>query len=242
MEISKSDEGSGMNLNELKIPSEGFDEPQEHYDGYANDSSVTVLFKHLESSLIHCIDGADIVVGCIAWLTNKSILEALSKKAGVALVVQKEDFLRPDIDAPSRFASSLRRLYRSLPGTLTRYDDSLSKTRLHMMSCCSDPTIEAVRCVGNHNSDKCPAFPRMHHKFVVFCRLTGVRDQFQPYAVWTGSFNFTENATRSFENALILRDPDIVEAYFQEFGQVAALSEPLDWRCEWAAPEWRIGT
>jgi hypothetical protein len=60
--------------------------------------------------------------------------------------------------------------------------------------------------------------------------------------VWTGSFNFTETATASLENAVILREPRLIEAYLREFCQVAALSEPLDWSSAWLAPEWRIGT
>lgn len=34
----------------------------------------------------------------------------------------------------------------------------------------------------------------------------------------------------------------ILEAYYKEFQQIYALSEPLDWETEWAAPELRIGT
>ena len=67
-------------------------------------------------------------------------------------------------------------------------------------------------------------------------------DSVVPYKVWTGSFNFTNNAERSFENAVVLEEPSIVQAYFKEFQQIAALSEPLDWESEWVEPEWRIGT
>jgi hypothetical protein len=37
------------------------------------------------------------VIGCIAWLTNTKIIQALRKvDQGVQIIVQKEDFLRPD--------------------------------------------------------------------------------------------------------------------------------------------------
>lgn len=65
---------------------------------------------------------------------------------------------------------------------------------------------------------------------------------YKPYAVWTGSFNFSDNGTKSFENAVVIEDVAIAEAYLEEWGQIAALSEPLDWSSEWMAPEWRIGT
>ena len=87
----------------------------------------------------------------------------------------------------------------------------------------------------------------MHNKFMIFARVEqssdgSIPEIVTPYAVWTGSFNVTKNATMSLENALYITDSTIVNAYFQEFGQIAAMSEELDWTSTWAAPEWRIGT
>lgn len=107
-----------------------------------------------------------------------------------------------------------------------------------------DISIDAVRCVGNLNREKSPAFPRMHNKFLVFCNIEDREgcEIVEPYAVWSGSFNFTYNAANSLENAVLIRQPEIVKAYYREFGQIMALSEPLNWDSEWSAPEWRIGT
>ena len=138
----------------------------------------------------------------------------------------------------------------------------MTQTILDGMSLCSDPTIDAVRCMGNHNADKLPAFPRMHHKFLLFCHQTfetwpserwdeasddwSPTDEIlvipRPYAVWTGSFNFTQNASNSFENALYTTRPAIVQAYHQEWAWIEALSEPLNWDTPWVSPEWRLGT
>lgn len=46
---------------------------------------------------------------------------------------------------------------------------------------------------------------------------TGLGGRIVPYAVWTGSFNFTKNACASFENAVVLREPAIVKAFFEEY-------------------------
>lgn len=46
----------------------------------------------------------------------------------------------------------------------------------------------------------------------------------------------------SLENALYITEPAIVEAYFNEYQQIAALSEPLNWGSDWCAPEWRLGS
>ncbi len=64
----------------------------------------------------------------------------------------------------------------------------------------------------------------------------------KPVRVWTGSFNLTQNAVASFENAVIISNPRIVQAYTVEFEQLFALSEPLDWTTEYVEPEYRIGT
>lgn len=70
----------------------------------------------------------------------------------------------------------------------------------------------------------------------------GYGQVFVPEAVWTGSFNFSVNAGRSLENAVFIEDTAIAQAYANEFSQVAALSEPLNWEDPWCSPEWRCGT
>jgi hypothetical protein len=248
--------GSGLvnNLNELLIDDEGPGEPLKDYRAASADQKTVVLFRNLEAELVTRIRTADVVVGCVAWLTSAVILQELGKKRGVSIIVQKEDFLRPDLDAGNNWRRKLRKLYDQLPRSLTRYDNAFRETVLHMMSFAGDPSISPVRCLGNLNSQKLAAFPRAHHKFVVFCRqppasaaqtdesLEDSTPSFEPYEVWTGSFNFTKNASFSFENAIISKDRSLVTAFFREYAQLAALSEDLDWETEWSAPQWRIGS
>jgi hypothetical protein len=226
---------------------DGEDDPLKDFSTHSSDRSVQVYFKDIESHLLRHIAAADVVVGCVAWLTSTSILKGLARKKGVSIIVQKEDFLRPDSYPRGNWALKQRELYKSLPAMLTRYDSSLDGTAVHMMSYCGDPTIDAVRCVGGHNARKHSAFPRAHHKFIVLCKETASTDSdnelaFSPYEVWTGSYNFTQNAARSFENAIVLKDTKVVNAFFQEWAQIAALSEPLDWDEPWVRPQWRIGS
>jgi hypothetical protein len=240
-----------MDLNQLAIRSDSPNSEQDiPFEDYrvmqASGDGICVYFRDLESQLIDRIRQAECIIGCVAWLTNERILRALATVPyGVALVIQKEDFLRPDLASHPHWAAHLRTLYNMLPGGLQR---DYSTTILHGMSVCSDPTIDAVRCVGNYNQDKQPAFPRMHHKFLVFSRLREVSDPssdynvMEPYAVWTGSFNFTANSSHSLENAIYLPIPSIALAYLQEWAQITAISEPLDWRSAWVSPEWRLGT
>jgi hypothetical protein len=241
-------------LNEMRIAVEHSTEPMTDYS-CSSRGRIDVHFRNLEDKLIGHIRSADLVVGCVAWLTNFRIVRELQKKL-TAIVVQKEDFLKPDTGDPASWKADLRAAYsefRDLPNRF-RWDGLLGE-----LSCHGDCGFDPIRCVGNHNRDRNPAFPRMHNKFVVFCRAKvdpfielpsspGSRmveiPEFcpEPYAVWTGSFNFSKSGTRSFENAVVMYDPAIVSAYYHEWEQIEALSEPLDWSSDWCEPEWRIGS
>lgn len=228
------------NLNDAMVPTDGTDVRQLE-DFSCASGAVRAHFRDLERHLARYVDDADVVVGCVAWLTNEAILRALARKRWVSLVVQKEDFLRPDA---GRSKADVRRLYAALPST-DRYGLDL----LHQMDMCGDPTLHAVRCVGVRQQSRWRPQPRMHHKFAVFCR-SGGREYLEdpdtppitPYAVWMGSFNFTATSTMSLENAIYVEDPVVARAYLGEWEQVAAISEPLDWQSEWVDPQWRVGS
>lgn len=249
-------------LNHERVRGEGGWEdgqPLQDYQAASADGQAEVYFRDLESHLCRHIRSADLVVGCVAWLTSFPILESLSSVPyGVGLVVQKEDFLRPDIAPHSEFAQQLRTAYGKLHGPdVDRYH---FPGILGDLSVCGDPGIDSVRCVGNHNASKRAAMPRMHNKFLVLCSYTfegffneelccyldkdgmPTCPKVSPYAVWTGSFNFTKNAGFSLENAVVLKDEAICTAYFNEWQQIEGLSEPLDWETPWVTPQWRIGT
>jgi hypothetical protein len=218
-----------MNLNEAKLPVDWPPE-QKQVDYSVRSGEPRAYFKELTDRLIEHVIQADAIVGCVAWFTNERILSALSTLKGVSIIVQKEDFLRPD--GPSS-KQQLRNFYAKLPSLYRSQFDGLVR-ELNYASLCSDP-MGGVRCAGIRGG-----YSRCHHKFVVFCAL--VEGCLRPYGVWTGSFNFTNNAERSFENAVYIENHIISQAYFDEYSQIAALSEPLDWTHEYVEPEWRIGS
>lgn len=242
-------------LHDLVIPSEGGEVHDGRLKDYSTSSNrVTVHFREHTKRCVEFIEKYDVIVGSVAWLTSIPILRALAKKGygGVQIVLQKEDFLRPD----GARMKDVRAAYASLRGGgRAEFGGVLGMTNRH-----GDVGIEPLRCVGNHNADKNPAFPRAHHKFLVGCYIRDMEMRweqvvndfgdevnvavqcFQPHAVWTGSFNLTANAERSFENVVVIEDEAIAQAYYNEWNQLAALSEPLDWDSEWCHPEWRIGT
>lgn len=241
---------SKINLNGLNIPTDNSrcKELQDNSISVSNPhfDNIEVILKDIEPRLLEIIedyeDGA--IFGCIAWLTSIPILEALAKCKNVQIIVQKEDFLRPDLNQKGKgiWRSNLQTHYNALRCKMNRYQ---FREPMRGLSYCSDSTVDPIRCVGNYNSDRKPAFPRSHHKFLVFCKFDE-EGKYIPKALWTGSFNLTKNATNSFENVLFLTDTkgdnSIIEAYLNEHHQIFALSEKLNWEHDWSVPEFRIGS
>lgn len=243
-----------LDLTTLKIVGDHIkpDTPLENNSTSVSNCDVEVIFRDHKDRLLELIDRYSCVVGCVAWLTDLDILYAMTDMEHVSIVVQKEDFLRPDGNSKS-FYADLRFVYEELPTRFDRY--MIDSDLISSLSVCGDPSIDAIRCVGNHNSEKKPSFPRMHNKFLVFTDFHQVTKKmvFSSYTnyfltitenacVWTGSYNISNTATKSFENAVVIHNQDVSEAYFREWAQVTALSEPLNWKSKWCEPEWRIGT
>lgn len=261
------------NFNQEYIREEnGVRRPLEDYSLISKDREINVYFNNLESHLIKHIKEADVVVGCVAWLTNYKILEALNTRLGIALVINKKN--KDEIDKNKK----LKELYEKMPSIRS---DVFQTTTL--IDCLQNEYIEPIRCVGIRSKSKNETIPLMHNKFIVFCKATredlgcGVKrkveyfleknywknkvidyemsenfndynsdfllsiNYIKPYAVWTGSFNFTVNATKSFENALYITDPSVVQAYFSQWGQIeGGLSESLDSESDSLSPEWEL--
>jgi hypothetical protein len=224
------------NLNKFLIPTDT-GEGLALGDWNLGLGDATVHFRDLKQKLIRYIGAADYVFGCVAWLTDLEILAALRGKRGVSLVIQKEDFLRPDGNSKN-FRRDVYDAYTSLP-TVERYQFRLGVA--NELSTSLDPRVQGVRVVGFPRSGDYG--PRMHHKFCVFAKHNEELETWHaPHAVWTGSFNWTQSASNSLENAVYIDEPKAAKGFYLEFQQVLALSEPPDWTAAYVAPEWRIGT
>lgn len=242
-----------VNLNQLTLPTDCEGEEMNDYSTVIQKKMhVECVFRNLENRIISLIeeykDGA--IFGSVAWLTSEPILKALSKCNVVQILIQKEDFLRPDFNNHTNFTEHIKSLYGKLKCHYNRYNFNYPMGDLSILL--GDTYYEPIRCLGNNNFEKKPAFPRAHNKFLVFCKLYGDKkgdkasSKYKPVALWTGSFNLTKNATYSFENAIILKDLSgknkIINAYLSEHHQLFALSETLDWVSNWSEPQYRIGT
>lgn len=220
----------------------------------AGSTEAVAYFRNLESHLAQRISEADAVVGCVAWLTSVPILNALSAIDAVSIIVQKEDFLRPDYGRLSEdWERQLRRLYSGIrPIDTPNHRESgwfETPEKGSPLGIGRSVGVVGIRCVGHQRKGE-STIPRMHHKFLVFLRRIPDDDPdvdagawpYQPYAVWTGSYNFTNNGNASLENALFLKDSAIAAAYCEEWAQLVTVSESLDWRHKYATPEMYFNT
>lgn len=130
----------------------------------------------LQRALTTRISRATYVFGCVAWLTNPVILNALKGKKGT-IVVQSEDF-RP----------YLKKIYRDF----LRHELVIRQFGTPSMSFCAKQNQEFYK--DNR--------PILHHKFMLFGHGPLVTDM---EALWIGSFNFTVNATNNLESAVVIK-------------------------------------
>lgn len=229
-----------QSLSDVKI--QNADGPEESLKDFSSSfddvARITIVFRDHQRRLLEFIKKYDFIVGAVAWFTDETIIKAMRGKY-VSVVVQKEDFLKPDHKGST---SSLQAAYASVESKLTRYG---IPGVANFMSFSSSPEIDSFRCVGNYNRTKSPAFPRMHNKFLIGGFVEESSDEphiLNPDAVWTGSYNISYNAQLSLENAVIIEDPRIAECYLEEWSQILAVSEKLNWVADWVEPEFRIGS
>jgi len=201
------------NLNLLEPAScEGYGLLRESSISDLTQAHIRPVFRNIESELIEQINKHDFVIGCVAWLTSVPILEALQSKK-VQFIVQQEDWLRPDSNEWS--LAKQRSLYKNLSGIENYIADA---------SWCSCFDIQPIRLSGKPKN-KQRSNARMHHKFVLFGKQTCSQYQEEWSGpsfdlVWTGSYNFTANATKSLENGLFIQSKDVAKAYYEEWRQV----------------------
>ncbi|MGL5823679.1 MAG: hypothetical protein ACRCYU_02285 [Nocardioides sp.] len=182
--------------------------------------TATARFGELHDPLVEFILDSEVIVGCVAWITEPSILEALSDRP-VALVVQKENWWKKTDGRGVRLAGRYTKLTGGLPAS--QFPVPLAAR--------GGAVLPPIACAGHAGATMAPL---MHHKFVVRC--SRAKGKLVPLAVWTGSFNFSANANESFENALEVHDPTIAAAYLAEFATVASVSESMNWTRRAATP------
>jgi hypothetical protein len=224
------------NLNRLRDPASATSIQS------GRNAKLTAHFNHLETRLIEYIHANNVtfVVGCVAWITNFRILEALSAKAGCLFVVQSEEFggssgqsdeSESRASYTSNYKTRLKKAYDDIK-PLPLLGNTFSKELCDIV-----PPYElltdtsklahpyAIRCAGVERQPGVETNPKMHHKFAVFLNPQGI-----PIGAWTGSFNWSNCGTKSYENAVYIQDQTVVQGFFAEFIQVLLQSKELAWK------------
>jgi hypothetical protein len=211
------------NLNTLRYDDETTDGKQIKNNSFKNPitTSIRPVFRDIEKELVEAIENCDSVVGCMAWLTNEPILKALAKKKAVQIVVQQEDWLRPD--SGEWTMRKQRELYKNLKHGVSNWFAACNYA-----SCDSISPIRVSGAPKNKNRNQ----PRMHHKFLVFIQgNVGYEEYFVDavqHSVWTGSFNATKNGTNSLENGVFIYDNAVAQAYTDEWRTVLMASAEIE--------------
>lgn len=225
-----------------------------HADNIAGyDAHVSVYFSNIEQNLIAQIRDYPVIVGAVSWITNLNILSALAECQAVSILVQKENYLKRT-SKNSKNSKNSKRNHSYEDKLLDAYDRLKCDITLDQFESFENfnnknvqytGSIQPIRCVGNQNAGNVAAFPKMHNKFIVMCYWEYVQDastgdigmKLRPEQVITGSFNFTNVATASLENIVVINSVEIARAYLIEYAQILTISEPLEWTSEIISPE-----
>lgn len=177
---------------------------------------TTCFFVNIETHLLNLIAKSDAVIGAIAWMTSKSILKSLIDfKKPCLFVLQDESYLHLKKPKRTTWKSQLSSQYRQLiPLVLQSAPSIQGKTAIRFIG---QPSLKKKR--SQH-------LPLMHDKFLLF----GRRNQgvYEWTGIWTGSFNVTATAKRSFENAIYTEQKSIVEEYWKEYMTLLQLSKSIN--------------
>ena len=198
------------------------------------DGDFSVHFRGLKDKLISEINDSEIILGAVAWLTDYDLLEAISKRP-CQIVLQKEDFLRPDMEVILSNSSKikLREAYNKLSFEYTSINFS---NKIFELSYDEIFDIEPVRCFGFLTKKMKHCSPKMHNKFLIFCEFDYSTNKIKPKKVWSGSANLTEMSMYSLENAILIDNEIIAMQYLKEYEYIYYLSESLNWDTTWSSP------
>jgi phosphatidylserine/phosphatidylglycerophosphate/cardiolipin synthase-like enzyme len=187
-----------------------------------NKNDVDVYFTDITSSFIRCLQNLqpNAICGAMYHLSSSTILQHLAHmKIPTNFIIQKQNTWerKPKKNIGKNVVSSAWKQNKKVK--LREMYDALTPMEGYE---------SAVSCIGSCHKDNQSL---MHHKFVIFMRHSpGDAKNMEPFALWNGSFNFSFNATQSLENAMLIQDEKIVQAFYKEWLKLQKFKEPLDWK------------
>ena len=228
--------------------------PAFHYaDPVTKKPIYSVYFANIQTVLLEHLQHASYAVGCIAWLTDFKILDALAKLKGVSIIIQNEIYVMKR-DKRDEFRVKLRFKYEKLPQfpwlslpapqeEQKLMYDLLSKRKLsvRVMGEQQKRRVQHVTTTKSSHDSKTMETPTtittiepstnniaVQQPSMMHTKFLVFFDQEgKPIGVYTGSANLTANATHSVENQIFFYDPAVARIYFNFFLSVLPHSMDL---------------
>ncbi|QLB39749.1 hypothetical protein [Mannheimia pernigra] len=174
---------------------------------------IEVVFRNVISRLIDEIKSHELVFGYIAWLTVQDVLKELKNKQ-CQIVLQKEDFLHPDLTSSlsNKDKQCLRYLYDNL---LCNLNTTQFSYKIKELSIDGILDLTPVTCFGYYNQKLRHYTPKMHNKFFIFAKIDKKINKIQPLKVWTGSANITHMSINALENDVIIDNEKIAGSLYE---------------------------
>lgn len=252
---------NNLNLNRLNAKGGGFPDQDDNSIEFQT-ASVSVYFKNIQEAIIYNINKADIVFGCVAWLTSVKIIDALYLKDNFSIIVSDQ--------SPMIKLKKLRSHKNWIKINQLESDDNHFYTLSSAMHVgveegSVDATLSEVRrllpeflTLDSLHDQTDDSQALMHNKFLIFGKVDYSRKEIfelqaecwgksnvssdaevlayaksrakpivTPYAVWTGSPNFTFNSELHLENGVLMHSESIAKSYFKEFCQIYLFSRSV---------------
>lgn len=194
---------------------------------------MELYFENIYEHLLEHIKQAKYIVGCVAWLTDMSVLDLMIQKLqGVSLIVQTETYLTRNYKW-DKWRDRLKDKYRQLPNfPWTEWGRRYPTLALPSSSSSSS---SAVRIAGEkmqarrQKVNTSQTYKKqveaqdedenkkqmMHLKSLLFFDANLVAT-----GLWTGSYNPSFRARHSWEYVTYFRDAQVCREFFLEFRRV----------------------
>lgn len=185
-----------------------------------DDLSISVHFDNIHNHFIETIKSYgynQIIVGCIAWLSNPKFITTLADHCKhVFIIVNNEDYTKWG-------NGKTHLLYNQLP---------ISTLPMHLIfSHLNTPLNTLETHIPNHQSSEYAPVRAcgnpggkgaiMHSKYLVFFK-NGIPD-----GVLTGSANYTKRSICNQENVLCIKNKHIAMGYFNDFSSTFMQSQSI---------------
>lgn len=191
------------------------------------------VMRRQEECILQLVDKADAIVVSCYMMSRQPFFDALAQKDRVFLLCHKTNLVGP---TEARSAQPFLKRLAVLRKQSRQFQTSELRTSVPWLErTLPRKTLPLARCVGAYQDSF--TTPLMHDKTVIALRKK--KTQYIPFALWTGTNNFTENATRSIGAGTLIEDPHTAMLRLNDILNYTLSSEPIPWRSQRLQPQWR---